>query len=230
MAVQSKNISPPDLVPVKRALISVSDKTGIVEFATALSKRGVTLLSTGGTARTLAENGLEVTDVSQVTNFPEIMDGRVKTLHPSIHGALLAIRDDEDHAAAMDAHGITPIDLVVVNLYPFEEVAASGASYAQSVENIDIGGPAMIRASAKNHAYVATLTSPDDYSGFVDALKQNEGSTPFEYRKKLAAKAFGRTAAYDSAISSWFVIDRSGSMSGEKIETAKQAVIQAIGR
>ncbi|MEM7465155.1 MAG: bifunctional phosphoribosylaminoimidazolecarboxamide formyltransferase/IMP cyclohydrolase, partial [Pseudomonadota bacterium] len=177
---------------------------GIVEFATALSKRGVTLLSTGGTARTLAENGLEVTDVSQVTNFPEIMDGRVKTLHPSIHGALLAIRDDEDHAAAMDAHGIDPIDLVVVNLYPFEEVAASGASYAQSVENIDIGGPAMIRASAKNHAYVATLTSPDDYSGFVDALKQNEGSTPFEYRKKLAAQAFARTAAYDSAISSWY--------------------------
>ncbi|MGI9399708.1 MAG: bifunctional phosphoribosylaminoimidazolecarboxamide formyltransferase/IMP cyclohydrolase, partial [Rhizobiaceae bacterium] len=204
MAIQSKNIPAPNLVRVKRALISVSDKTGIVELAKKLAAFGVMLISTGGTAKTLADNGLEVTDVSQVTNFPEIMDGRVKTLHPAIHGALLAIRDDEEHSAAMDEHDITPIDLVIVNLYPFEEVAAANAPYAQTVENIDIGGPAMIRASAKNHAYVATVTSPDDYSGLAEALEANDCATTLDVRKWLAARAFARTASYDSEISNWY--------------------------
>lgn len=204
MAIQSKNIPAPDLVHIRSALISVSDKTGIVEFAKTLAEHGVSLISTGGTAKTLAENGLEVTDVSQVTGFPEIMDGRVKTLHPAVHGALLAIRDDDDHMAAMREHEISPIDLVVVNLYPFEEVSAANATYSQTVENIDIGGPAMIRASAKNHAYVATLTSPDDYADFIDELKSSDGATRLDYRKALAARAFARTAAYDSAISNWY--------------------------
>jgi len=204
MAVSSKNIPAPDLVPVRRALLSVSDKTGLVDFARALASAGVELVSTGGTAKAIAEAGIAVRDVSDLTGFPEIMDGRVKTLHPSVHGALLGIRDDADHVAAMRAHGIEPIDLVVVNLYPFEEVRASGAGYAAIVENIDIGGPAMVRASAKNHAYVAIVTDPDDYAAVLNAMELNTGSLSLDFRKRLAAKAFARTAAYDAAISGWF--------------------------
>ena len=204
MAVPSKNIPAPDLVPVRRALLSVSDKTGLVDFARALARSGVELVSTGGTAKAIAEAGIAVRDVSDLTGFPEIMDGRVKTLHPSVHGALLGVRDDPDHAEAMRTHDIEPIDLVVVNLYPFETVRASGADYAAIVENIDIGGPAMVRASAKNHAYVAIVTDPDDYAAVLNAMELNTGSLSYEFRQKLAAKAFARTAAYDAAISGWF--------------------------
>ncbi|TIR19885.1 MAG: bifunctional phosphoribosylaminoimidazolecarboxamide formyltransferase/IMP cyclohydrolase [Mesorhizobium sp.] len=204
MAVPTKNIPAPDLVPVRRALLSVFDKTGLVDFAKALAAAGVELVSTGGTAKTIAEAGLAVRDVSELTGFPEIMDGRVKTLHPSVHGALLGIRDDAEHAKAMRDHHIEPIDLVVSNLYPFEEVRRSGAGYASIVENIDIGGPAMIRASAKNHAYVAIVTDPADYASVVNALEMNLGSLSLDFRKKLAAKAFARTATYDAAISGWF--------------------------
>ncbi|MER8526059.1 MULTISPECIES: bifunctional phosphoribosylaminoimidazolecarboxamide formyltransferase/IMP cyclohydrolase [unclassified Mesorhizobium] len=204
MAVAAKNIPAPDLVPIRRALLSVFDKTGLIDFARALASAGVELVSTGGTARALAEAGMAVRDVSELTGFPEIMDGRVKTLHPSVHGALLGVRDDPEHAAAMRDHGIEPIDLVISNLYPFEEVRRSGADYAAIVENIDIGGPAMIRASAKNHAYVGIVTDPDDYASVLNALEMNFGSLSLDFRKKLAAKAFARTATYDAAISGWF--------------------------
>jgi phosphoribosylaminoimidazolecarboxamide formyltransferase/IMP cyclohydrolase len=204
MAVASKNIPAPDLVPVRRALLSVSDKTGLVDFARALAHAGVELISTGGTARTIAEAGIAVRDVSELTGFPEIMDGRVKTLHPAVHGALLGVRDDPEHVQAMHRHKIDPIDLVVVNLYPFEAVRQSGADYAAIVENIDIGGPAMVRASAKNHAYVTIVTDPEDYAPLLNALEVNLGSLSLDFRKKMAAKAFARTAAYDAAISDWF--------------------------
>ena len=204
MAVPAKNIPAPDLVPVRRALLSVFDKTGLIDFARALAAAGVELVSTGGTAKAIAEAGLAVRDVSDLTGFPEIMDGRVKTLHPSVHGALLGVRDDPEHAKAMRDHHIEPIDLVVSNLYPFEEVRRSGAGYASIVENIDIGGPAMIRASAKNHAYVAIVTDPADYASVLNALEMNLGSLSLDFRKKLAAKAFARTATYDAAISGWF--------------------------
>ncbi|MGP2490465.1 bifunctional phosphoribosylaminoimidazolecarboxamide formyltransferase/IMP cyclohydrolase [Mesorhizobium sp. PUT5] len=204
MAVPSKNIPAPDLVPVRRALLSVSDKAGLVDFARALAGAGVELVSTGGTAKAIADAGIAVRDVSDLTGFPEIMDGRVKTLHPSVHGALLGVRGDPDHAEAMRAHDIEPIDLVVVNLYPFEAVRAAGGDYAAIVENIDIGGPAMVRASAKNHAYVAIVTDPEDYGAVLNALEMNLGSLSLDFRKKLAAKAFARTAAYDAAISGWF--------------------------
>ncbi len=204
MAVAAKNIPAPDLVPVRRALLSVFDKTGLIDLAKALAAAGVELVSTGGAAKAIAAAGLAVRDVSDLTGFPEIMDGRVKTLHPSVHGALLGVRDDPEHATAMHDHGIEPIDLVVVNLYPFEDVRRSGADYAAIVENIDIGGPAMIRASAKNHAYVATVTDPSDYAAVQNALEMNIGSLSLDFRKKLAAKAFARTATYDAAISDWF--------------------------
>jgi phosphoribosylaminoimidazolecarboxamide formyltransferase / IMP cyclohydrolase len=204
MAVSSNKIPAPDLLPVRRALLSVSDKTGLPEFARSLQERGVTLISTGGSAKAIAAAGVAVTDVSEVTGFPEIMDGRVKTLHPAIHGGLLAVRDDPEHTAAMREHGIEGIDLVVVNLYPFEEVRFSGGDYASVVENIDIGGPAMVRAAAKNHAYVAIVTDPEDYPAVLNALEMNSGTLSLEFRKKLAAKAFARTAAYDAAISGWF--------------------------
>ncbi len=202
MAVASKKIPAPDRVAIKTALLSVSDKTGIVELAQALSKKGVRLLSTGGTHKALSDAGLEVTDVSDVTGFPEIMDGRVKTLHPKVHGGLLAIRDDADHLAAMEQHGIGAIDLAVINLYPFEEVRAKGGDYPTTVENIDIGGPAMIRASAKNHAYVTIVVDPSDYAGLLDEMA--DGTTSYAFRQRLAAKAYARTAAYDTAISNWF--------------------------
>jgi phosphoribosylaminoimidazolecarboxamide formyltransferase/IMP cyclohydrolase len=203
MAVVSKGVPIPELVSVKRALLSVSDKTGLVEFAKALSERGVELISTGGTRKTIAEAGLPVKDISEVTGFPEIMDGRVKTLHPMVHGGLLSIRDDAEHVAAMDEHGITGIDLLCVNLYPFEDTVASGADYANGVENIDIGGPAMTRAAAKNHAYVTTVVDPADYTAVVVALDTHNGQSPIALRKKLAQKAFARTAAYDAAVSNW---------------------------
>ena len=204
MAVVSKKIPAPDKVKIRTALLSVSDKTDIIELATVLSKLGVKLLSTGGTAKAIAEAGLPVTDVSDVTNFPEIMDGRVKTLHPSVHGGLLAIRDDADHVEAMKAHGIKAIDLSVINLYPFEEVRAKGGDYPTTVENIDIGGPAMIRASAKNHAYVTVVTDPSDYPDLVEALQADDGQTSYTLRQRFAAKAYARTAAYDAVISNWF--------------------------
>jgi len=204
MAVASKNIPAPDLVAVRRALISVSDKTGLTEFASRLSHSGVELVSTGGTASAIAAAGLPVRDVSELTHFPEIMDGRVKTLHPSVHGGLLGVRGDPEHVDAMNDHGIAPIDLLVVNLYPFEEVRRGGGDYASIVENIDIGGPAMVRAAAKNHAYVAVVTDPEDYAAVLNALELNFGSLSLDFRRKLAAKAFSRTAAYDAAISGWF--------------------------
>ncbi|MGB8818103.1 MAG: bifunctional phosphoribosylaminoimidazolecarboxamide formyltransferase/IMP cyclohydrolase [Rhizobiaceae bacterium] len=207
MAVASKRIPFPDLHSVRRALISVSDKTGLTEFAKALVAQGVELVSTGGTAKILEKAGLPVKDVSQFTNFPEIMDGRVKTLHPSVHGGLLAIRDDGEHLAAMIEHEIPEIDMAVITLYPFEEVRARGGDYAETVENIDIGGPAMIRAAAKNHAYVAVVTDPADYGRVAESLSANSGKLPYRLRQELAAKAYARTAAYDAMISNWFAAD-----------------------
>ncbi|MBA5778616.1 bifunctional phosphoribosylaminoimidazolecarboxamide formyltransferase/IMP cyclohydrolase [Stappia sp. F7233] len=204
MAVVSKHIPVPDRVSVRRALLSVSDKTGLIEFARGLARHGVALVSTGGTRKALEEAGLAVSDVSEVTGFPEIMDGRVKTLHPMVHGGLLAIRDDEEHKGAMAEHGIAGIDLLCVNLYPFEATVASGADYATGVENIDIGGPAMTRAAAKNHAYVTVITDPQDYASVLAALDEDKGQVPLALRKKLAQKAFARTAAYDAAVSNWF--------------------------
>jgi phosphoribosylaminoimidazolecarboxamide formyltransferase/IMP cyclohydrolase len=192
-----------DIRPISRALISVSDKTGLVDFARALVQSGIELVSTGGTHKTLADAGLNVIEVSELTGFPEMMDGRVKTLHPKVHGGLLAIRDNKDHAGAMQAHGIRPIDLLVVNLYPFEETVAKGADFETCIENIDIGGPAMIRAAAKNHADVAVVVDVADYATVLDELKQHGGTT-LALRKKLAAKAYARTAVYDAAISNWF--------------------------
>ena len=193
----------PDLAPITRALISVSDKTGLRELAHALAARGIELVSTGGTAATLRAEGLGVRDVAQITGFPEMMDGRVKTLHPKIHGGLLALRDDEAHVGAMVAHGIAPIDLLVVNLYPFEATVAGGAGEAEAIENIDIGGPAMIRAAAKNHAHVAVVTDPEDYAALVAELDANGGRTRLAFRRTLAQRAFARTAAYDAAVSTW---------------------------
>lgn len=202
--IQSKKHVAPELVRVKRALLSVFDKTGIVELAQKLADHGVELLSTGGTAKALKDAGLVCKDISEITNFPEIMDGRVKTLHPNVHGGLLNIRDDADHAASMDEHDIVNIDMAVINLYPFEEVRFSGADYPTTVENIDIGGPAMLRAAAKNHAYVTVVSSPEDYDRISQMLDQNDGQVPLALRKELAALTFARTAAYDSAVSSWF--------------------------
>ncbi|MBY3183930.1 bifunctional phosphoribosylaminoimidazolecarboxamide formyltransferase/IMP cyclohydrolase [Rhizobium laguerreae] len=204
MAVISKKIPAPDKVEIKTALISVFDKTGIVDLAHALSARGVRLLSTGGTFKAITAAGLAVTDVSEITGFPEIMDGRVKTLHPTVHGGLLAIRDDGEHQEAMKKHGIEGIDLAVINLYPFEDVRAAGGDYPTTVENIDIGGPAMIRASAKNHAYVTTLTDPADYAELLEQLSADDGKTAYAFRQRMAAKAYARTAAYDAMISNWF--------------------------
>lgn len=190
-------------VPVKRALLSVFDKTGMADFAKDLAALGVELVSTGGTAKLIAGTGAAVRDISDLTGFPEMMDGRVKTLHPKVHGGLLAVRDDAGHKASMDEHAIGAIDLVVVNLYPFEETIAKGASYAETIENIDIGGPAMIRSAAKNHAYVTVIVDPADYAMVLESIRET-GGVPFETRQKLAAKAYARTAAYDAVISSWF--------------------------
>ena len=187
---------------IERALISVSDKTGLIEFARALAAAGVEIVSTGGTAKAIADAGIAVIDVSQLTGFPEMMDGRVKTLHPKVHGGLLAIRDNAEHAGAMKAHDIKPIDLLVVNLYPFEATVAKGSGFEDCIENIDIGGPAMIRAAAKNHDDVAVLVDAEDYAPLIAALQA--GGTTRDLRRRLAAKAYARTAAYDAAISNWF--------------------------
>ena len=192
-----------DLVPLRRALISVSDKTGLIDLATALHQRGVELLSTGGTAKAIRDAGLPVKDVSDVTGFPEMMDGRVKTLHPKVHGGLLALRDNDDHVAAMDEHGIGAIDLLAVNLYPFEATVAKGADYDDCIENIDIGGPAMIRAAAKNHGFVNVVVDVEDYQTLLDELDANDGATSLKFRQNLAQIAYARTAAYDAAVSTW---------------------------
>ena len=186
-----------------RALISVSDKTGLVDFAEGLAKHKVRILSTGGSAKMLRDAGIAVTDVSDHTGFPEIMDGRVKTLHPTIHGGILSVRDNQKHRVAMESHGISQIDLVVVNLYPFVETVASGADYDTCIENIDIGGPAMIRAAAKNHKYVTIVTDPAEYGSVLKDMDENNGSTSLELRQFLAREAYGRTSGYDSAISNW---------------------------
>ncbi len=192
-----------DIVRVGRALLSVSDKTGLVDLARALAEAGVELVSTGGTAAALSGAGLAVVDVAQVTGFPEMMDGRIKTLHPRVHGGLLAIRSEPAHQAAMIANDIAPIDLLVVNLYPFEETLTRSASFEDRIENIDIGGPAMIRAGAKNHDDVAVIVDVDDYPGLIDELRLNGGATTLAFRRRMAQKAYARTAVYDAAISNW---------------------------
>lgn len=207
MALTPKHIPAPDLLRVRRALISVSDKTGLIELVSRLHRLGIELVSTGGTAKTIADSGYPVVDVSDITSFPEIMDGRVKTLHPLVHGGLLAVRDNPDHTEAMQKHGIGAIDLLVVNLYPFEKTVASDADFDTVIENIDIGGPAMIRAGAKNHTYVTVVTDPDDYTQLLAELDKYEGSIPLDFRRKLAARAYARTASYDAAISNWFARD-----------------------
>jgi phosphoribosylaminoimidazolecarboxamide formyltransferase/IMP cyclohydrolase len=189
---------------VARALLSVSDKSGLIDFARSLADCGIELVSTGGTAKALTEAGLSVRDVADLTGLPEMMDGRVKTLHPKVHGGLLGIRDNPRHRAAMESHGIAPIDLLVVNLYPFEATVAKGAAFADCIENIDIGGPAMIRAAAKNHADVAVVVDPEDYAETLAELARHQGATSLALRQRLAAKAYARTAAYDAAISTWF--------------------------
>ena len=192
------------LLKIRRALISVSDKNGVVEFARALLTHGVEILSTGGTAQLLRQNGLVVTEVADYTGFPEMMEGRVKTLHPKVHGGILARRDKPDHVKAMEQHGIPPIDMVVVNLYPFgQTVARPGVTMDDAIENIDIGGPAMVRAAAKNHAFVAVVTDPADYASLTAKLKQGGGQLAFAERYALAAKAFSHTAEYDGMISNW---------------------------
>ena len=192
-----------DLVPIRRALISVSDKAGLADLAAALDARGVELVSTGGTAAALRDAGLPVRDVSALTEFPEMLGGRVKTLHPMVHAGLLAVRDDPEHAAALEAYGIEPIDLLVVNLYPFEATVAAGAGYDDCIENVDIGGPAMLRAAAKNHAFVAVVTDVEDYARLLAELDRTGGATSLAFRKARALTAYGRTAAYDAAVSTW---------------------------
>ncbi|HEX6842507.1 MAG TPA: bifunctional phosphoribosylaminoimidazolecarboxamide formyltransferase/IMP cyclohydrolase [Stellaceae bacterium] len=192
------------LRPIARALLSVSDKTGLVPFAQELAARGIELLSTGGTAKALAEAGLKVVEVAEVTGFPEMLDGRVKTLHPAIHGGLLARRDLPEHVAALARHGIRPIDLLVVNLYPFAATVARGGSYDECVENIDIGGPALIRGAAKNHQDVTVVTAPEDYGAVLEDMAQGNGATSLALRRRLAGLAYARTAAYDAAIAHWF--------------------------
>lgn len=189
---------------IKRALISVSDKTGLLDFAKFLDSQGVLILSTGGTAKALRDAGIKVTEVSDHTGFPEIMDGRVKTLHPKIHGGILAVRNDDSHKKALGEHGIDTIDLVAINLYPFEETVKKGADFATCIENIDIGGPSMVRSAAKNHEFVTIITNPDDYENVMQEMKDNKGATTLKTRKLLAAKAYSKTASYDAAISAWF--------------------------
>ncbi|BBK33338.1 phosphoribosylaminoimidazolecarboxamide formyltransferase/IMP cyclohydrolase [Stella humosa] len=190
-------------VSIARAIISVSDKTGLVELGRALAAHGVEILSTGGSAKALAAAGIAVTEVSAHTGFPEIMDGRVKTLHPTVHGGILARRDEAEHLAAMERHAIRPIDLVIVNLYPFRETVARGAAWDECVENIDIGGPAMIRAAAKNHDFVAVVTAPAQYPALLEELSAHGGGTTLPLRRRLAAEAYAHTAAYDAAVAGW---------------------------
>src|SRR5580698_11529775 len=189
---------------IARALISVSDKTGLIDFAKGLAGHGVDLISTGGTAKALRDAGLKVADISEITHFPEMMDGRVKTLHANVHGGLLASRDKPDHAEAMRAHGIDGIDLLVCNLYPFEATVARGADFDTTIENIDIGGPAMTRSAAKNHDWVTVVVDVEDYKTVLDEMAAHGGATTLGLRRTLAQRAFARTAAYDAAVSNWF--------------------------
>ncbi|MEE8370537.1 MAG: bifunctional phosphoribosylaminoimidazolecarboxamide formyltransferase/IMP cyclohydrolase [Sphingomonadales bacterium] len=212
-----------DIVKIRCALLSLSDKTGLVELGHALSGRGVEILSTGGTARMLAEAGIAVTEVASYTGFPEMMDGRVKTLHPKVHGGILALRDQDGHLASMKANDISMIDLVVVNLYPFEETVERGAGRAEIIENIDIGGPAMIRSAAKNHRFVTVVTGVEDYGPLMDQLAAHDGGTGLAFREKLAARAFSRTAAYDAAISNWFGTDQGVELPATAIFVGKKA-------
>ncbi|MBI4184330.1 MAG: bifunctional phosphoribosylaminoimidazolecarboxamide formyltransferase/IMP cyclohydrolase [Proteobacteria bacterium] len=200
--------SAPDPRPIRRALISVSDKTGLADLGRALAGRGVEILSTGGSARALAEAGIAVREVAAATGFPEILDGRVKTLHPAIHGGILGRRDRPAHLAAMAVHGIAAIDLVVVNLYPFEAARARGAGFEESVEEIDIGGPALLRAAAKNHAFVTVVTDPGDYAALLAEMAVQDGATTAGFRRRMAEAAFARTAAYDAAIAGWLAAER----------------------
>ena len=214
------------LLDIRRALISVSDKSGLLDLGRELVARGVELVSTGGSAKALRDVGLTVTDVASLTGFPEMMDGRVKTLHPNVHGGLLALRDNPDHIVAMQEYGILGIDLLVVNLYPFEQTVASGADYYTTIENIDIGGPAMIRAAAKNHQFVAVVTDTQDYTTLLAELTENSGATTYRFRQNLALNAYARTAAYDSAVSNWMaktlaVIPRHKAVSGTLSQTLR---------
>ena len=212
-------------VTIKRALLSVSDKTGLVELGEALAARDVELVSTGGTARALRDAGLAVKDISDLTGFPEMMDGRVKTLHPKVHGGLLAVRDNAEHAAAMEEHAIGAIELVVVNLYPFEATVAKGADRDEIIENIDIGGPSMVRSAAKNHQFVTIVTDPADYAELQGELAGRNGATSLEFRRKCAAKAYAATAAYDSMISQWFAFaDQQQTFPGMLAVNGKQPV------
>jgi len=195
-------------VRIKRALVSVSDKSGVVEFARQLAQRGVAIISTGGTAKALEAAGIRCTPIEEVTGLPEMMDGRVKTLHPAVHGGLLAVRDNPEHAEALRRHRIEPIDLVVINLYPFQQtVARPGVTRAEAIENIDIGGPSMVRSAAKNHLYVAVVTSPDDYGAVVEEMDANDGCLRPLTREHLALKAFEMTAGYDAAIAAYLAKD-----------------------
>lgn len=226
IAAKPRTAPVPDVVPIRRALISVSDKAGLIDFANALTVRGVQLLSTGGTAKALRDAGMTVTDVSDHTGFPEILDGRVKTLHPKIHGGLLARRDDTDHVKALSDHKIETIDLLVVNLYPFRETVAKGADSETCIENIDIGGPALIRAAAKNHAFVAVVTDPADYALVLGDLDQ-KGGTTLQTRKRLAKRAYATTAAYDSAIAYWMSLEQGTpfpfalTLAGQRVDTLR---------
>ncbi len=214
---------------IARAIISVSDKTRLTELGEALARHKVEILSTGGSARALSEAGVPVTEVADHTGFPEIMDGRVKTLHPKIHGGILARRDNDEDRAAMEAHGIGGIDLIVINLYPFEATVASGAGYDDCVENIDIGGPAMIRAAAKNHAFVAVITDPSDYDAVIAALDENGGALPADLRRRLAAKAYARTAAYDGAITAWLSGELGDGFAETHVTSGRRASVLRYG-
>ncbi len=211
---------PRDRIRVARALLSVSDKTGLIDFARRLKESGIELVSTGGTHRALSDAGLAVVEVAELTRFPEMMDGRVKTLHPAVHGGLLAIRDNPEHQAALAAHGLPEIDLLVVNLYPFEATLASGRSFEDCIENIDVGGPAMIRAAAKNHTDVAVIVDIGDYGPVIEELQANDGTLGARTRRRLAQKAFARTATYDAAIANWF---------GEEIGTPEAPTFRGFG-
>lgn len=192
------------MTAIKRALISLSDKSGIIPFAKKLNNGGVAILSTGGTARLLRDNGIDATEVSDYTGFPEMMDGRVKTLHPKIHGALLGLRDNPEHIEAMQKHGIIPIDMVVINLYPFQQTISRGCTLDEAIENIDIGGPAMLRSAAKNYKYVTVIIDPKDYDSVLSEMELNDGCVSEETNFRLAIKVFELTSQYDSMIATYF--------------------------